>query len=59
VGRPPHDRFVSVGEFSVAWLRNRYRQPGTGAALAAEVSRTEADPRRHRAKYIPKRIKVP
>ena len=31
-------RFISVGEYKVRGLRNRYRQPGIGAPLAAEVT---------------------
>jgi len=53
-------RFVSVGEFSIRGLRNRYRQPGIGAALAAEVSQDGSGPEADIArKYIPKRVKVP
>ncbi len=53
-------RFISVGEFKIRGLRNRYRQPGIGVPLAAEVSQEgsghEAEIAR---KYIPKRVKVP
>ena len=53
-------RFISVGEFKVRGLRNRYRQPGIGVPLAAEVSQEgtgrEAEIAR---KYIPRRVKVP
>jgi pimeloyl-ACP methyl ester carboxylesterase len=53
-------RFVSVGEFSIRGLRNRYRQPGIGAALAAEVIQDGSGPEADIArKYIPKRVKVP
>ena len=53
-------RFISVGEFSIRGLRNRYRQPGIGAALAAEVSQDGSGPEADIArKYIPKRVKVP
>jgi len=53
-------RFVSVGEFKVRGLRNRYRQPGVGVPLAAEVSQDGAGREAEIArKYIPKRIKVP
>ena len=31
-------RFVSVGEFKVRGMRNRYRQPGIGAPLAADIA---------------------
>jgi pimeloyl-ACP methyl ester carboxylesterase len=53
-------RFVSVGEFSIRGLRNRYRQPGIGTALAAEVSQDGSGPEAEIArKYIPPRVKVP
>jgi pimeloyl-ACP methyl ester carboxylesterase len=54
------NRFISVGEFKIRGLRNRYRQPGIGVPLAAEVSPEgtgrEAEIAR---RYIPKRVKVP
>ncbi|MGH7354887.1 MAG: hypothetical protein ACRELS_09970, partial [Candidatus Rokuibacteriota bacterium] len=53
-------RFASVGEFIVRGLRNRYRQAGVGAPLAAEVETVESGPAGERArKRIPPRIKVP
>ena len=53
-------RFVSVGEFSIRGLRNRYRQPGIGVALAAEVSQEGTGPEVEIArKHIPQRVKVP
>jgi pimeloyl-ACP methyl ester carboxylesterase len=53
-------RFVSVGEFVVRGLRNRYRQAGAGAPLAAEVEPIESGPAAEAArKRIPARIKVP
>jgi len=53
-------RFISVGEFKVRGLRNRYRQPGIGVALAAEISQDGTGPEADIArKYIPKRVKVP
>lgn len=54
------NRFISVGEFKVRGLRNRYRQPGIGIPLAAEISQEGTGPEADIArKYIPKRIKVP
>jgi pimeloyl-ACP methyl ester carboxylesterase len=54
------NRFISVGEFNVRGLRNRYRQPGIGAALAGEVSQEGSGPEAEIArKYIPARVKVP
>jgi hypothetical protein len=53
-------RFIPVGEFVVRGLRNRYRQAGVGAPLAAELeplgSGAEAEAARKR---IPPRVKVP
>jgi hypothetical protein len=49
-------RFISVGEYRVRGLRNRYRQPGIGAPLAAEVEPDTTTPRA--AKYVPDRVKV-
>ena len=53
-------RFIPVGDFIVRGLANRYRQPGVGAPLAAEVepvgSGTAAETARSR---IPPQIKVP
>ena len=54
------NRFISVGEFKIRGLRNRYRQPGIGVPLAAEVSQEGSGREIEIArKYIPKRIKVP
>jgi pimeloyl-ACP methyl ester carboxylesterase len=54
------NRFVPVGEFIVRGLRNRYRQPGVGAPLAAEVEPVESGPAAEAArKRIPPRMKVP
>ena len=39
-------RFVPVGEFGVRGLRNRYRQAGIGAPLAAELAPDESNPGR-------------
>jgi len=53
-------RFVAVGEFEMRGLRNRYRQAGVGAPLAAELTPTgegpDAEAKRSR---IPPIIKVP
>jgi pimeloyl-ACP methyl ester carboxylesterase len=52
--------FIPVAEFKLRGLRNRYRQPGVGAPLAAELSPVEsgldAEAARRR---IPPRVKVP
>jgi pimeloyl-ACP methyl ester carboxylesterase len=54
------NRFISVGEYVVRGLRNRYRQPGVGAPLAAEVEPIGAGPAAAAARRrIPTRIKVP
>ena len=52
--------FIPVAEFKLRGLRNRYRQPGVGAPLAAELSPVEAGLAAEAArKRIPPRIKVP
>jgi hypothetical protein len=53
-------RFIAVADFQVRGLRNRYRQAGVGAPLAAEVTPigTGAEAERAR-KHIPPRAKVP
>jgi hypothetical protein len=53
-------RFVPVAEFEVRGLANRYRQPGVGAPLAAELSPLGEGPEAEAARRrIPPRIKVP
>ena len=53
-------RFVPVAEFEVRGLANRYRQPGVGAPLAAELTPLGEGPEAQAArKRIPPRIKVP
>ena len=53
-------RFIAVGEFKIRGLRNRYRQPGIGMALGAEISQEGGSPEAEIARrYIPPRIKVP
>ena len=53
-------RFIPVAEFEVRGLANRYRQPGVGAPLAAELTATGEGPEAEAArKRIPPRIKVP
>ena len=52
-------RFVSVGEFKVRGMRNRYRQPGIGAPLAADIAPDGTGPAADAArKRIPPRAKV-
>ena len=52
--------FIPVAEFKLRGLRNRYRQPGVGAPLAAELTPVESGPTADTArKRIPPRIKVP
>ncbi|MGH7310160.1 MAG: esterase/lipase family protein, partial [Candidatus Rokuibacteriota bacterium] len=52
-------RFISVGEYRVRGMRNRYRQPGIGAPLAAEVAPDGTGPQASiTRKYVPTRIKV-
>jgi pimeloyl-ACP methyl ester carboxylesterase len=52
--------FIPVGQFKLRGLRNRYRQPGVGAPLAAELSPLASGLAAEAArKRIPPRIKVP
>src|SRR5215470_4170595 len=53
-------RFLAVAEFQVRGLRNRYRQAGLGAPLAAELVPVGSGPEAERARrHIPPRAKVP
>ena len=53
-------RFIPVGDFIVRGLANRYRQPGVGAPLAAEVEPVRSDVAAKTARErIPPKIKVP
>jgi pimeloyl-ACP methyl ester carboxylesterase len=53
-------RFIAVGDFEVRGLRNRYRQPGLGAPLAAELTPVGSGAEAERArKHIAPRSKVP
>jgi pimeloyl-ACP methyl ester carboxylesterase len=52
--------FIPVGEFEIRGLRNRYRQAGIGAPLAAELEPIESGEAAERArKRIVPRTKVP
>src|SRR5262245_9695568 len=52
--------FIPVATFTLRGLRTRYRQPGVGAPLAAELSPIESGPAAAAArKRIPPGIKVP
>lgn len=52
--------FIPVAEFELRGLRNRYRRPGVGAPLAAELSPMASGAAADAArKHIPPRIKVP
>ena len=48
--------FVPAADLEVRGLRNRYRTPGIGAALAASIEPLEASPQSMR---IPPRLKIP
>ncbi|HEU5193854.1 MAG TPA: hypothetical protein VFW70_03855, partial [Methylomirabilota bacterium] len=53
-------RFVSVGELKVRGMRNRYRQPGIGVPLAADIAPEGTGPAAELArKRITPRAKVP
>jgi pimeloyl-ACP methyl ester carboxylesterase len=52
-------RFVSIGELKVRGMRNRYRQAGIGAPLAADITPEGTGPAAEAArKRIPPRAKV-
>jgi len=52
-------RFVSIGELKVRGMRNRYRQAGIGAPLAADIAPEGTGPAAEAArKRIPPRAKV-
>jgi len=54
------NRFIAVADFQVRGLRNRYRQAGLGAALAAEITPAGTGVEAERArKHITSRMKVP
>ena len=55
-GRSQLTDFVPLAAFKVRGLRNRYRQPGLGAAVAANASRTGDD---RLDRWLPVRGKVP
>jgi Alpha/beta hydrolase family len=50
--------FIPAADIEVRGLRNRYRTPGIGSALAASLEPTEAAARNEYA-YIPPRLKIP
>ena len=53
-------RFIGVGDFQVRGLRNRYRQPGIGAPLAAELTPEATGAAAEQARrHIGPRTKVP
>ncbi len=53
-------RFLAVADFEVRGLRNRYRQAGIGAPLAAELTPVGTGPEAERArKHIAPRTRVP
>ncbi len=52
--------FIPMAEFKLRGLRNRYRQPGVGVPLAAELSPIESGPAAEAArKRIPRASKCP
>jgi pimeloyl-ACP methyl ester carboxylesterase len=52
-------RFIPLIDYKVRGLRNRYRQPGIGVPLAAEVTPVEGPDADKARKRIPPTIKVP
>ena len=51
--------FIPAADVEVRGLRNRYRTPGVGAALAASIEPVEGGATSKRYDYIPARLKVP
>src|SRR5882724_13017655 len=52
-------RFIPLIEYKVRGLRNRYRQPGIGVPLAAEVAPVDGAEADRASKRIPPTVKVP
>jgi len=52
-------RFIPLIDYQVRGLRNRFRQPGIGLPLAAEVTPVEGPDADRARKRIPPRVKVP
>jgi pimeloyl-ACP methyl ester carboxylesterase len=52
-------RFIAVGELAVHGLRNRYRQAGIGAPLAAELEPVASETAEVERRWIPPRMKLP
>lgn len=52
-------RFIAVGELAVRGLRNRYRQAGIGAPLAAELEPVVSETAEVERRWIPPRMKLP
>ena len=50
--------FIPAADVEVRGLRNRYRTPGVGAALAASIEPLEGAPSKQDA-YLPPRMKIP
>jgi pimeloyl-ACP methyl ester carboxylesterase len=55
----PLEHFVPTVDLAVRGLRNRYRQPGIGAPLAASLAGTTTAPSVNGTNRIPPRLKVP
>jgi pimeloyl-ACP methyl ester carboxylesterase len=51
--------FIPAADVEVRGLRNRYRTPGVGAALAASIEPVEGGATSKQYHYIPARLKVP
>jgi len=52
-------RFIPLIDYQVRGLRNRYRQPGIGVPLAAEVTPVDGAEADRASKRIPPTVKVP
>ncbi len=51
--------FTSLARFEVRGLRNRYRRPGIGAALAGRLEREQSEDATERSLRIPPALQVP
>ncbi len=51
--------FTSLARFEVRGLRNRYRRPGIGAALAGSLEREQSEDATERSLRIPPALQVP
>ena len=53
------ERFTALSDYAVRGLRNRYRHPGLGAAIAAEAAPIPGEAPDAAARWLPPRARVP